>query len=172
MLLNSLLYLVHRFEIPLDLTSVPVIENFIGRQDELNHLWQYLEPRNSQSRKIAIIHGLGGMGKTQLVIRFARDRKHNFTAIFWLNGKDRGTLLQSLSSVFPRLPGQSQNIQATSDEEVKQRARHVLRWLALDGNSRWLGIFDNIDQIPLLTALLVMHMILKHSSLQQIMALF
>jgi hypothetical protein len=67
------------------------------------------------------------MGKTQLAIRFAQDYKNDFTAIFWLSGKDRGTLLQSLSSVLPRLPGQSQNIEVTNEEEVEQQARHVLR---------------------------------------------
>jgi hypothetical protein len=86
------------------------------------------------------------MGKTQLAIRFARDHKDDFTAIFWLSGKDRATLLQSLSSVFPRLPGQCQNIEAINGEEVEQRAKHVLKWLATQGNSRWLIIFDNVDQ--------------------------
>ncbi|KAJ5625973.1 protein kinase subdomain-containing protein [Penicillium lagena] len=137
---------VHRFDVPLDLIAVPVIENFLGRQDELDKLWQYLQPTSSQSRKVAVLHGLGGIGKTQLAIRFARDHKQDFTAIFWLSGKDRGTLLRSLSSVFARLPGQSPNTEAVNDEEVEQRARHVLRWLALEGNSRWLIIFDNIDQ--------------------------
>jgi hypothetical protein len=33
-----------------------------------------------------------------------------------------------------------------NDEEVEQRARDVLKWLAIQGNSRWLIIFDNIDQ--------------------------
>ena len=125
---------------------MPVIENFLGRQDELNQLWQYLQPTDSRSRKVAILHGLGGMGKTQLAIRFARDRKHDFTAIFWLSGKSQGTLLQSLSSILPRLPGQTKKNGAINDQEVEQRARNVLQWLALKGNSRWLLIFDNIDQ--------------------------
>jgi hypothetical protein len=34
---------------------------------------------------------------------------------------------------------------ARHNEEVEQRARYVLRWLAIEGNSRWLIIFDNID---------------------------
>ena len=137
---------MHRFDVPLNLTAVPVIENFLGRQDELDQLWQHLRPTNSQPRKVAILHGLGGIGKTQLAIRFARSHKDDFTAIFWLSGKDRGTLLQSLSSVLPRLPRQSQNKKAALEEDVEQRAGHVLRWLALDGNSRWLIIFVNIDQ--------------------------
>ncbi|CAI7595833.1 unnamed protein product [Penicillium palitans] len=137
---------VHRFNIPLDLTAVPVIETFVGRQDELDNLWQYLQPTNSPSRKVAILHGLGGMGKTQLAIRFARDHKDDFTAVFWLSGKDRDTLLHSLSFALGRLPGQRSDSEASNDREVEQRARHMLRWLALDGNSRWLIIFDNIDQ--------------------------
>ncbi|KAJ6125876.1 hypothetical protein N7471_010369 [Penicillium samsonianum] len=137
---------VHRFNVPLDLTAVPVIEGFLGRQDELNNLWQYLQPTNSPSQKVAILHGLGGMGKTQLAIRFARDHKDNFTAIFWLSGKDRDTALQSLSFALNLLPEQYWDRETISDEDVEQRARHMLRWLALDGNTRWLIIFDNIDQ--------------------------
>ncbi|KAB8202234.1 hypothetical protein BDV34DRAFT_157380 [Aspergillus parasiticus] len=143
---NTLSASVHCFDIPLDLRAVPVVENFVGRQGELDRLWEYLQPTNSPSRKVAVLHGLGGIGKTQLAVRFARVHKHDFTAIFWLSGKDRGTLLGSLSSISCRLPGQSQTNDAIKDEEVEQRARSVLRWLALKGNSRWLIIFDNIDQ--------------------------
>lgn len=125
---------------------MPVIENFLGRKKELDDLWQYLRPTNIQSRKVAILHGLGGMGKTQLAVRLARDHKHDFTGIFWLDGKDRNTLLQSLSSTLPRLPGQSLTSEATNDEEEEQLARDMLKWLAIEGNSRWLVIFDNIDQ--------------------------
>lgn len=112
------------------------------------------------------------MGKTQLAIRFARDHRDDFTAIFWLSGKDRNALLQSLGFALNRLSGQGWDSEATNDREVEQRAGHMLRWLALDGNSRWLIIFDNIDQYsPLLTALLVRDMTLGNISLQQTMAL-
>jgi NB-ARC domain len=136
------------FHVQLDLTTIPVIDTFLGRQDELQQLWQYLRPESSQSRKIAIIHGLGGMGKTQLAIRFARDHKNegDFTTIFWLNGKDRGTLVHSLSSLLPKLPGQSSIAQAADENEAEQQAKQVLQWLSINGNSRWLIVFDNIDQ--------------------------
>jgi hypothetical protein len=63
-----------------------------------------------------------------------------------MSGKTRETLLQALSSVLPRLPGQAQTIIATNTEEIEQQAGQVLQWLATSGNSRWLLIFDNIDQ--------------------------
>lgn len=128
---SNFIYLVDRFKIPLDLTAVPVIENFVGRQADLDRLWQYFMPTDSQRQKVAVLHGLGGIGKTQLAVHFAREHQHEFTAIFWLSGKDRGTLLQSFSSVLPRLPGQSQTHEAIGDEELEQRATQVLQWSLL-----------------------------------------
>lgn len=123
-----------------------MIANFVGRQEEIDNLWQYLQPTDSPSRKVAILHGLGGIGKTQLAIRFARDHRDDFTAIFWLHGKDRDALLQSLSFALNRLPEQYWDRETINDEDVEQRARQMLRWLGLDGNSRWLIIFDNVDR--------------------------
>ncbi|KAL3485287.1 hypothetical protein BJX62DRAFT_229608 [Aspergillus germanicus] len=138
------------YYIPLDLAGVPAIEEFIGREEELNCLWDYLQPARSKTRKIAVLHGLGGIGKTQLAIHFARKHKVDFTAIFWLSGKDRSALVSSLSSCLPRIPGQPMdNNTMTIEEEVEQRASQVLQWLAIPGNTRWLIIFDNIDQYSL-----------------------
>jgi hypothetical protein len=144
--LTRICTLAGRFHVPLDLTVVPAIENFLGRNQELERLWHYLQPRNLKSRAVAVLHGLGGMGKTQLAVRFARDHQDDFTVIFWISGNSQDTLLQALSLVLPRLPGQGQTIKAINKEEVDQYARQVLQWLSIPGNSRWLLIFDNIDQ--------------------------
>ncbi|KAL4869013.1 P-loop containing nucleoside triphosphate hydrolase protein [Aspergillus spectabilis] len=136
----------NKFHIQLDLTAVPAIEEFVGRDDELRGLWDYLQPWTSRTRKVAVLHGLGGIGKTQLAIHFARKHQTDFTAIFWLNGKDRSALLVSLSSCLTRILGQPMNINPTNEEEAEQRAGQVLKWLVMPGNTRWLIIFDNINQ--------------------------
>ena len=136
----------NKFHIPLDRSAVPAIEEFVGREEELNCLWDYLQPASSQTRKVAVLHGLGGIGKTQLAIHFARKHKNKFTAIFWLNGKDQSALVSSLSSCLSQIQGQSIEDQAVNEEEAVQRANQVLQWLARPGNTRWLIIFDNIDQ--------------------------
>ncbi|KAE8390738.1 hypothetical protein BDV23DRAFT_183253 [Aspergillus alliaceus] len=135
----------NKFHIPLDLSAVPAIEEFIGREDDLNRLWDYLQPRSPPTRKVAVLHGLGGIGKTQLAIHFARKHKVDFSAIFWLSGKDRSALVSSLSSCLSRIQGQPADLKATNEEEAEQRANQVLQWLAMPGNTRWLIIFDNID---------------------------
>ncbi|GAB1211759.1 hypothetical protein ATERTT37_000883 [Aspergillus terreus] len=139
----------NEFYIPLDLRGVPAIEEFIGREEELSCLWKYLQPTSAGKRKVAVLHGLGGIGKTQLAIHFARKHKDNFTAIFWLSGKDRSALVLSLSSCLPRIQHLPVDAQVTNEEEAEQRANQVLLWLAKPGNTRWLMIFDNIDQYSL-----------------------
>ncbi|KAJ5663246.1 hypothetical protein N7507_003977 [Penicillium longicatenatum] len=139
----------NEYYIPLDLTGVPAIEEFIGREEELSGLWKYLQPTSARTRKVAVLHGLGGIGKTQLAIHFARKHKDDFTTIFWLSGKDRSALVSSLSSCLPRIQHLPEDAQVTNEEEAEQRANQVLVWLAKPDNTRWLIIFDNIDQYSL-----------------------
>jgi hypothetical protein len=122
------------FQVPFNLTGVPVVKNFLGRHEEPERLWHYLQPEKNKKkrpRKVAILHGLGGIGKTQLAIRFAHEHKDHFTSIFWLAGRNRETLLQSLSSVLSQLPSQSGNSAAKNEGEAEQNAKQVLKWLAL-----------------------------------------
>jgi nucleoside phosphorylase len=144
--INSHMLAEDIFRLPFDLTGIPAINEYVGREVDLDRLWDFLQPQRSNLRKVVVLHGLGGMGKTQLAIRFARMHKDDFTAIFWLNGKDREALVQSLASVLPRLQGASHTSDPKNEEEVKQQARQTLKWLAADGNSKWLLVFDNIDR--------------------------
>ncbi|KAL4744045.1 P-loop containing nucleoside triphosphate hydrolase protein [Aspergillus similis] len=136
----------NKYHIPLDLSAVPAIEEFIGREDDLTRLWDYLQPRNPQTRRVAVLHGLGGIGKTQLAIHFARKHKDDFTAIFWLNGKNQSSMLSSLSTCLSQIQDQPGNTKTINEEEAEQRARQVLQWLAKPDNTRWLIIIDNVDQ--------------------------
>ncbi|KAL2855615.1 purine and uridine phosphorylase [Aspergillus pseudodeflectus] len=146
-----------RFRVQLDLQNAPAIQEFIGREEELETLWDSLRPDSSPMRKVVVLHGMGGMGKTQLAIRFARIHKEDFSAILLLNAKDRSTLRQSLSSAWSRIPEsedvahtpdtvQDGQARITNEDDVKQRAQNMLDWLATEGNTRWLLIFDNVDQ--------------------------
>ena len=97
-------------------------------------------------RKVAILHGLGGIGKTQLAIRFARCYKNEFSAIFWLNGKTKKVLLSSLADLLRKLPGINMTVNSITGEEIERAARQVLQWLATPNNCKWLLIFDNVDK--------------------------
>jgi hypothetical protein len=111
---------------------------------------QLMPGEASDRRKICVIHGLGGMGKTQLAIEYARLHKALYTSFFWLDGKTEESLIQSLLFIASRLPkGQIPDMDTSKIrglEESRKAAQEVLQWFALEDNTQWLLIFDNIDK--------------------------
>ncbi|KAI9855038.1 MAG: hypothetical protein M1813_000582 [Trichoglossum hirsutum] len=139
------------FGIPFDLKDVPTTSAFFGRDSDLNLMRQYLtQTSDLKRRKICVLYGLGGIGKTQLAIEYARLHKYEYTSVFWLDGKTEESLIQSLLSIAPRLPkGQTLNLdirEIKGIEESREKAQEVLKWFTFEGNSEWLLIFDNIDK--------------------------
>lgn len=61
-----------------------MIPRFVPRPEYMEALRQYLLPDLPPRRKTAILHGLGGIGKTQLAIKFARDHQQEFSSVFFL----------------------------------------------------------------------------------------
>lgn len=104
----------------------------------------------SNRRKIHILHGLGGIGKTQLALAYARKYQETYSAILWLNGNSKDTLLQSLAAFGKHVPT-SRSLEllvggTSHAPDVEAEARAVLRWLALKGNRQWLVVIDNVDR--------------------------
>jgi NB-ARC domain len=117
----------------------------------MEEMEENLLPTEAQSRrKIHILHGLGGVGKTQLAIAYARKHQHTYSAIVWVNGNSTDTVLQSLDGFARRagVGGVPDSTASTAQQtpDMKAEADAVLRWLALKGNRRWLMIFDNVDR--------------------------
>jgi hypothetical protein len=143
--------LKRNFNVAFDLTGVPKTSAFIGRRSDLGSMKEQLMPGEvSDRRKICVIHGLGGMGKSQLAIEYARIHKAQYTSFFWLDGKTEESLIQSLLLIASRLPkGQipdmdTQKIKGL--EESRKAAQEVLQWFVLEDNTQWLLVFDNIDK--------------------------
>lgn len=109
-----------------------------------------LPHRGVHQQKIFVLHGLGGIGKTQLAIAYARKHKDRYSAILWINGNSKDTVLQSLAA-FGRRAGigeasyqEAHTIRQAPDMEAEADA--ILRWLNQGRNSQWLMIFDNVDR--------------------------
>ncbi|PGH11558.1 hypothetical protein AJ79_04816 [Helicocarpus griseus UAMH5409] len=139
----------NRFKVALNMGAIPAIDEFIGRRDDLEKLWELLHPEANNSRKVVVLHGLSGIGKTQLAIRFIRDHKDDFTAIIWVNAENQESVLQSLAAVYSsKFTDAPVSDETTSDEYMEKRAMDVLRWLGIEGNSKWLLVFDGLEQYP------------------------
>ena len=133
------------------LTGLPVAGNFVRRDAEMEQVERLLLPAAQQEgRKIHVLHGLGGIGKTQLAIAYARKHQETYSAILWLNGNSTDTLLQSFAAFATHadindMRGSTLGITG-HDQEVVEKANAVRRWLALEGNRQWLMVFDNVDR--------------------------
>ena len=133
------------------LTGLPVTGNFVDRDSEMEQIEHSLLTSDPQARRrIHVLHGLGGIGKTQLAIAYARKHQEVHSAIIWVNGNSKDTLLQSLAAfaAYARIDGIQQS---TSDltkhgQELVEKAETVLLWLALERNCQWLLVFDNVDR--------------------------
>ena len=113
-----------------------------------------LLPQGSLSRKVFVLYGLGGIGKTQLAIKFAKDAQSHFTSIFFLDGSSQVALTKSFGSVHRHInkivPTAAASALPTRTPQLapEHMIEEVLQWFTLEQNSNWLLIFDNIDKEP------------------------
>jgi ATP/maltotriose-dependent transcriptional regulator MalT len=73
------------------------IKHFVARENKLREIHKALS--GDGSRRTVILYSLGGIGKTQLAVTYAKRHKDNYLAIFWLNIKDKDSLKQSFARV-------------------------------------------------------------------------
>lgn len=126
------------------LTSAPLINpsDFIGRTAEIDSMRQVLQPGSpSTEQRQLVLGGMGGIGKTQLAIAYARRYKASYTSVFWLNATSELTLKASFRLLAGRIV-RPQELETLDDEQALARA---LAWLSYARNTQWLLLFDNYD---------------------------
>ena len=110
-------------------------------------MYRLLHRRNTRS--VVVLHGLGGMGKTQLALKYIRRYKEKYTAIFWLNANDEDSLRLSFRDIAQQILEHHPSINILAsinlDEKLDQVVKAVKAWLKIPKNMRWLMIFDNYD---------------------------
>jgi tetratricopeptide (TPR) repeat protein len=82
------------------------------------------------------IHGLGGVGKTQIALEYAYRYKDSYDYVFWVHGADRSSLISGLASY-------AMSIQVQDQSQLDLIVSEVLKWLNNSGG--WLVILDNLD---------------------------
>ena len=124
---------------PANLPYQSIGVSFKGREDEVKDLLEFFTNSRNGLKGIAI-HGLGGIGKTRLVVEYALARRDHYTALLFVHAgvpELFKTNIANLSApIILNLPEY-----VTQDEEIKYAA--VVNWL--NAYSDWLLILDNAD---------------------------
>jgi len=135
------------FSISFSLADVSETGHFVAREDELAEIHRSLN--RDGSRRIVVLHGLGGIGKTQLTVAYAKRHRADYSAIFWLNIKDEDSLKMSFAKVARRILREHPSASRLSNVNIEANLNEVVdavkAWLSLPENSQWLAVYDNYD---------------------------
>jgi tetratricopeptide (TPR) repeat protein len=111
--------------------------NFTGRLVLLERLNAALQTGSKASVLPQTLQGMGGVGKTQLVIEYVHRHLEEYELVWWIPAEQTASVLTSLSQLAERLG-------MPVLEDRAQTARTVLDALAI-GDVRWLLVYDNAD---------------------------
>ena len=126
--------------------SVPFPRNlfFTGRKEILEVLHMQLSGNKAVAlTQSSALHGLGGVGKTQVALEYAYRYALEYSAVFWIAAETQGNIMTSLQHVAEvlQLPERVENDQ-------QRVVAATLRWLSTHG--QWLLICDNVEDLSLL----------------------
>jgi NB-ARC domain len=98
------------------------------------------------------ISGLGGAGKSQLVIRYVHEHRDIYSHVFWINTESQSSILDSYQRIFDNLQLPILKMEIPSMEgHIAETwvVRSVLKWFrnSHGRDARWLVIIDNADGI-------------------------
>jgi hypothetical protein len=138
--------------VPFEIRGVPIVNAYVERDQEMRVMEEELCPgADCKNRKVFVLHGLGGIGKTQLSLAYARKHQMDYTAVFWLNGQTHESIRRSIAGIARQLP--TNQISAFAREYTQQGSdqldkiiEEVLGWFSKNGNTKWLLIVDNVDR--------------------------
>ena len=148
---------------PAMLWNIPLPRNlnFTGRGDLLKVLHDRLHSgRSTTPTNTAAVHGLGGIGKTQLALEYCFRHRQEYKYIWWVRAERTESLVGDLAAL-----GLGLNLPPQPDEQAM--VARTVHWL--DGHEGWLLVFDNVqtpdDVLPYLPKAGVGHVILttRHS---------
>lgn len=111
---------------------------FYGRQKEMKALSDLLE---QAGHGITSIYGMGGIGKSTLVRKYAADHSADWDAILWLY--DHGNLAQAIADDTQVQVNTVHRLKEESTEEYLQRKIQVLSSIAAE--QRILLVIDNFE---------------------------
>ncbi|MEM7031346.1 MAG: hypothetical protein AAF629_17425, partial [Chloroflexota bacterium] len=111
--------------------------DFTGREAYLNALRDQLNAQHTAAlTQPQAIHGLGGIGKTQIALKYAYEHREDYQLVWWLRAEEPNTLAADFASLASEL-----NLPQQYDQDQTKVIQAIKTWLSTAND--WLMIFDN-----------------------------
>ena len=121
--------------------------SFVGRRGEIEAIYALLHPVRDARTAVpsdpdaVVVHGLGGIGKTELVLQYAWEHADEYDLIWWVQA---GTPVSAINDLID-LAKKLNLVEAANHDEVV-----INLWSALRQRDRWLLVFDDVDEPALI----------------------
>jgi tetratricopeptide (TPR) repeat protein len=112
--------------------------HLVGRDGLLDTVERQLTPKESHPR-IAVLWGLGGVGKTQVASAYAYRRADDTDVVWWVQAQSEATIIGDYVAL-----GRVLGLPEAGIEDQAEVATIVIHWLE-QSNLSWLLIFDNAE---------------------------
>ncbi len=108
--------------------------SFLGRESQLASIHDTLQFHLKPSKRgpaCCIIHGIGGIGKTQTALQYTYAYEHHYEAIFWLKAQTNMELAKSYAAIADEVgtPEITQGLR--QDEDLGRGIDIARRWLQM-----------------------------------------
>ncbi len=117
----------------------PDNKHFIGRTETLKKLTAHFKPAQAGMKIcfLSTISGLGGIGKTQVALKFLHHSGHDYALRLWFRAEQEHTLLQDYIELAERFRLMAMGERLSEKEVISKVRKH------LENNSDWLAVYDN-----------------------------
>jgi tetratricopeptide (TPR) repeat protein len=126
--------------------SIPLPRNpyFTGREEILEALHKQLGVEQAVAiTQSSALHGLGGIGKTQIALEYTYRHALEYSAVFWIGAETEEQIIASLLHVAETL-----QLPERAEKDQQRVLTAVQRWLST--HSQWLLIWDNMEDLRVL----------------------
>ncbi|AHH99175.1 tetratricopeptide repeat protein [Kutzneria albida] len=129
---------MEQVDAPVGLVNLPESPAlFVGRDEDVDRLHAVLTDRGSGPVTVAVVHGLGGVGKSTLAAHYAREHLVDYQVVWWIAADSAAEITAGLAELAVRLQPQL----ATLPHQVLPG--QALRWLST--HDKWLLLLDNVN---------------------------
>lgn len=123
---------------------------FTNRDTILSAITSAFTAEQTSQTLLLALKGLGGMGKTQIVLEYIRRSSQRYQTILWLNASSRDVFNAEVNALADKI--------ALSHKERANEQRlfaAIQRWL--QNQTKWLLVLDHLDDLTLVNLIVPAH---------------